>query len=65
VSNGYYYKAYERGRDTGEGPQEPLAYLNLLKPRDGYPLDPDNIKGALEVLRLMLPLNHGDRKERV
>lgn len=55
VSNGYCYKAYERDRGTEEFPQEPSAYLNLLKPRNGYPLDPDNVQGALEILRLMLP----------
>ncbi len=55
VSNGYCYKAYERNRNTGEFSQEPSAYLNLLRPRDGYPLDPNKVKGALEVLRLMLP----------
>ncbi len=55
VSNGYCYKAYERNQDTEEFPQEPSAYLNLLRPSDGYPLDPDNVKGALEVLRLMIP----------
>lgn len=55
VSNGYCYKAYERNLDTREFSQEPSAYLNLLRPRDGYPLDPDNVDGALEVLRLMLP----------
>jgi hypothetical protein len=55
VSNGYCYKAYERDQDTQEFPKEPSAYLNLLRPRDGYPLDPDNVKGALEVLWLMLP----------
>lgn len=54
VSNGYCYKAYERD-DTGAFSQEPSAYLNLLRPRDRYPLDPDNVDGALEVLRLMLP----------
>ncbi len=55
VSNGYCYKAYERNRDTEEFPQEPSAYLNLLRPRNGYPLDPDNVKGALEVLWLLIP----------
>lgn len=54
VSNGYCYKAYERD-DTYRFSQEPSAYLNLLRPRDRYPLDPDNVGGALEVLRLMLP----------
>ncbi len=55
VSNGYCYKAYKRDLETKEFSQEPSAYLNLLKPRNGYPLDPDNVDGAIEVLRLMLP----------
>lgn len=35
--------------------QEPCAYLNLLDPRVRYPLDPENVGGALKVLNLMLP----------
>jgi Type I restriction enzyme R protein N terminus (HSDR_N) len=55
VSNGYCYKAYERDPETQQFLDEPSAYFNLLRPCDGYPLDPENVKGALEVLRLMLP----------
>ena len=54
VSNGYCYKAYKRD-DRGSFPDKPSAYLNLLSPRDRYPLDPDNVEGSLEVLRLLLP----------
>jgi hypothetical protein len=54
VSNGYCYKAYER-EDAGLFSQEPSAYLNLLRPRDRYPLDPEHVDGALAVLRVMLP----------
>lgn len=51
VSNGYCYKAYE---DTGTGfSSVPSAYLNILDPRDAYPLNP-MIPGALELLRLLL-----------
>ena len=53
VTNGYSYKAYPRA-DDGSFPTRPTAYLNLLDPRDTYPIDPET-KGALEVLELMLP----------
>lgn len=54
VSNGYSYKAFERTGD-GDFPMSPTAYLNLLRPRDRYPIDPDNVDGALKALRLLLP----------
>lgn len=54
VSNGYCYKAYKR-KDDNTFDLKPYAYLNLLKPRDKYPLDPDNVHGALEVLTMLLP----------
>jgi hypothetical protein len=54
VSNGYCYKTYIR-KDSGDFSTMPSAYLNLLNPRDKYPLDPDNVKGALDVLRWLLP----------
>jgi hypothetical protein len=54
VTNGYCYKAYGRNKD-GVFSQEPVAYLNLLRPRDQYPIDPGNVAGCLETLRLMLP----------
>ena len=54
VTNGYCYKMYKRD-DSGEFPKQPFAYLNLLRPRDKYPLDPDNVRGALAVLQLLLP----------
>lgn len=53
VSNGYCYKAFVRNRNKKFSDQ-PSAYLNLLKPRDSYPLDPD-IEGALELFKLLLP----------
>lgn len=56
VSNGYSYKAFERDA-TGAFSQKPSAYLNLLNPRDRYPLDPEQVDGALGVLRLLLPLS--------
>jgi hypothetical protein len=33
----------------------PYAYLNLIDPKDRYPLDPDNVDGALAVLSCLLP----------
>ena len=54
VSNGYCYKVYERVR-SGRFSQDPRAYLNLLRPRNRYPLDPDNVDGCLETLKMLLP----------
>jgi hypothetical protein len=39
---------------SGEFEEAPSAYLNLLDPRQRYPLDPENVGGALEVLKLLL-----------
>lgn len=55
VSNGYCYKAFERDTRSGDFSERPTAYLNLLNPQDAYPLDPSNVKGCLEVLRLLMP----------
>lgn len=54
VTNGYCYKTFVRG-ETGVFPETPSAYLNLLKPRDRYPLDPEHTGGALDVLDCLLP----------
>jgi len=54
VSNGYCYKAFRRDENLAF-PEVPYAYLNLLNPQDAYPLDPKNVKGCLEVLKLLLP----------
>jgi hypothetical protein len=51
VSNGYCYKAYKRNENGFAS--EPSAYLNILDPRQYYPLNP-RIPGALEVLSLLL-----------
>lgn len=53
VSNGYCYKAFRRDEE-GMFSDEPHAYLSLRKLTRNYPLDPD-VKGALELLRLLLP----------
>lgn len=54
VTNGYCYKTYIR-RDDGVFPTSPSAYLNLLRPRSRYPLDPEHVAGALDVLDCLLP----------
>jgi hypothetical protein len=54
VTNGYCYKTFERNA-KGDYSQRPSAYLNLLHPRDRYPLDPIRVNGCLEALELLLP----------
>jgi hypothetical protein len=54
VSNGYCYKAYKRTK-TGFS-IDPSAYLNILDPREAYPLNP-KILGAYEALNLLLKTN--------
>ncbi len=53
VSNGYCYKTYQRQK--GSFPDVPTAYLNLLDPRDAYPLDPVRVRGCMDVLRALIP----------
>jgi hypothetical protein len=53
VTNGYCYKLYLRDASDAFS-TKPSAYLNLLRPRARYPLDPD-VDGALEVFRRLLP----------
>ncbi|MDQ3507389.1 MAG: type I restriction enzyme HsdR N-terminal domain-containing protein [Actinomycetota bacterium] len=53
VSNGYCYKAFIREDDESFS-EIPAAYLNIRKPSRNFPLNED-IKGGLELLRLMLP----------
>lgn len=54
VTNGYCYKAFRRDKNDSFG-KTPSAYLNLRTPRNKYPLDPENVEGCLEALRLLLP----------
>ena len=56
VTNGYCYKTYLRD-DNGQFLMFPSAYLNLLKPRDRYPLDPAKVGGALDAIKWLLPNN--------
>jgi hypothetical protein len=54
VTNGFCYKTFVRRAD-GTFPTFPSAYLNLLRPRSHYPLDPQRVGGALDVLNCLLP----------
>lgn len=56
VTNGYCYKTYLRD-DTGQFQVTPSAYINLLKPKDKYPIDPHNVGGALDAIKWLLPNN--------
>lgn len=58
VTNGYCYKIFVRD-ETGDFCRTPHAYLNLLKPQSAYPLQPDTVKGAEEVLIRLLPRTEG------
>jgi hypothetical protein len=54
VTNGYCYKTYLKS--DGGFSEVPSAYLNLLRPRKQYPLDP-RVAGALGVLKSLLPIS--------
>lgn len=55
VSNGWCYKTFLRSPDRKSFSDQPSAYLNILQPRDRYPLDPSHVDGALGVLKWLLP----------
>jgi hypothetical protein len=55
VTNGWCYKTFLRNKANNLFHEQPHAYLNLLKPRDRYPLDPQRTKGALSVMESLLP----------
>jgi hypothetical protein len=55
VTNGWCYKTFRRANELGDFSETPSAYLNILSPRDGYPLDPIATDGALGVLKWLLP----------
>ena len=57
VTNGYCYKVYMRSEDKTFSMQRPTAYLNLLRPTRRYPLDPEGVSGALDVLKCLFPGN--------
>jgi hypothetical protein len=56
VSNGYCYRAYRR-TEAGTFSETLSAYLNILSPTKAYHLDPANVGGALDVLRLLMPIS--------
>ena len=53
VTNGYCYRIYLR--DGNQFRTSLSAYINLLKPRDRYPLDPNEVGGALDAIKWLLP----------
>lgn len=53
VTNGYCYKVY--AKVDGSISSVPSSYLNLLDPRNRYPIDPERTAGCLEVLIDLLP----------
>ena len=55
VTNGYCYKAFCREQHDGSFSMQPTAYLNIMNPRDRYPLDPDRVGGAIQALSLLIP----------
>jgi hypothetical protein len=55
VTNGYCYKAFRREQNDGSFSMTPTAYLNIMNPRDRYPLNPGQVGGAIEVLSLLIP----------
>ena len=56
ATNGYCYKVYLRDQDN-QFQTTPSAYINLLMLRDKYLLDPENVGGALEAIKWLLPNN--------
>jgi hypothetical protein len=54
TSNGFCYRAYTRKNEGLKG-FELAGYLNLLRPRDSFPLEPKPDNGALGLLRCLLP----------
>jgi hypothetical protein len=57
VTNGYCYKSYLRN-DDGTFAAYPDAYLNLLKPKQRYPLEPLAVDGTKRLLKWLLPHQH-------
>jgi len=57
ATNGTCYKLFPK-RENGSFSDEPSAYLDLLRPRLRYPLDPINCDGAKGVLKALLPKTH-------
>ena len=56
TTNGYCYKVYLRNQ-CNQFQTTPSAYINLLRQRDRYPLDPEKVGGALEAIKWLSPNN--------
>ena len=54
ILNGYCYKIHPTDKNNNFKTARP-AYLNLLKPTKKYPIDPENVDGALEAIKWLLP----------
>ncbi len=54
ATNGTCYKLFPRVNRESFA-DRPSAYLDLLRPRSRYPLDPEGCGGALDVLNALLP----------
>ena len=54
TTNGYCYKIYKKN-GANEFKTDPSAYMNLLKLTKKYPIDPENVDGALEAIKWLLP----------
>lgn len=53
VTNGVRYKVYIKNND--EYQDKPDSYLNVLNPADGFPLNPKEVKGAIDAIKWLLP----------
>ena len=57
ATNGYCYKLYLRDGNKEFKPK-PSAYINFLRPKEKYPIDPGGeVGGALEAIKSLLPNN--------
>lgn len=54
VTNGYCYKAFLR-EPSGAFSDGPDAYLNVVRPTERYPLRPESVGGALDLLDILFP----------
>ena len=53
TTNGHCYKIYNKD-GAGNFEKTPHAYMNLHKPTKKYPIDPENVDGALEAIKWLL-----------
>ncbi len=57
VTNGHCYKIYLKD-NKGDFQITASSFLNIVKPRDRYPLDPENVKGALDAIKWLSPKSY-------